>query len=266
MALATYTSLGFLLINNTTQPGRYAFCLPTLPATGDATTFTFTGTGLRPATVRIALTAGDPRAASLTEQQIANEVQTRTIAAVTVVNGLAANTVTASALATDAVAEIQSGLATPTNITAGTITTATNVTNVNGIAANVITASALATDAVAEIQSGLATPTNITAGTITTATNVTNVNGLAANVITATAIAANAITAAKIATDAIGAAQLAAGAVTEIVNAVVEAEIDALETYNRTTNTAATITGPTSGVTTLTITTDAAYLPIKSIS
>jgi hypothetical protein len=37
-------------------------------------------------------------------------VQTRTIAAVTVVNGLAANTVTASALATDAVSEIADGI------------------------------------------------------------------------------------------------------------------------------------------------------------
>jgi len=53
---------------------------------------------------------------------------------------------------------------------------------------------------------------------------------------------------------------------TAIAHAVVEAEIDALETYNRTSNTAATITGPTNGATTLTITTDAAYEPIKSIS
>jgi hypothetical protein len=53
---------------------------------------------------------------------------------------------------------------------------------------------------------------------------------------------------------------------TAIANAVVEAEIDALETYDRTTNTAATITGPTSGANTLTITTDASYLPIKSIT
>jgi hypothetical protein len=51
-----------------------------------------------------------------------------------------------------------------------------------------------------------------------------------------------------------------------IANAVVEAEIDALETYNRTSNTAATITGPTSGAVTLTIATDAAYEPIKSIT
>lgn len=43
-----------------------------------------------------------------TASDIADEVETRTIAAVTVVNGLAANTVTAAALATDAVTEIVS--------------------------------------------------------------------------------------------------------------------------------------------------------------
>ena len=53
---------------------------------------------------------------------------------------------------------------------------------------------------------------------------------------------------------------------TDIANAVVEAEIDALETYNRSSNTAATITGPINGATTLTITTDASYQPIKSIA
>lgn len=47
-----------------------------------------------------------------TAAEIADEVETRTIAAVAVVNGLAANTVTAAALAADAVAEIQSGLST----------------------------------------------------------------------------------------------------------------------------------------------------------
>lgn len=49
-----------------------------------------------------------------TASEIADEVETRTIAAVTMVNGLAANTVNASALASDAVTEIQSGLSTLT--------------------------------------------------------------------------------------------------------------------------------------------------------
>lgn len=71
------------------------------------------------------------------------------VASVTIVNGLAANVITATSIAADAitaakiatdaidadaiaasaVTEIQSGLATPTNITAGTITTVTNLTN-----------------------------------------------------------------------------------------------------------------------------------------
>lgn len=51
----------------------------------------------------------------------------------------------------------------------------------------------------------------------------------------------------------------------DIADAVVEGELDVLETYDRTTNTAATFTGP-SGVRTLTIGTDAAYEPIASIS
>lgn len=74
---------------------------------------------------------------------------TGTATNVTTVNGLASGVITATSiasnaitaakiatdaigaaqLASDAVAEIQSGLATPTNITAGTITTVTNLTN-----------------------------------------------------------------------------------------------------------------------------------------
>lgn len=52
-------------------------------------------------------------------------------------------------------------VASTTNITAGTITTATNVTTVNGLAANVITAAATAADFTTEIQSGLATSANL---------------------------------------------------------------------------------------------------------
>ena len=92
-------------------------------------------------------------------------------------------------------------LATPTNITAGTITTATNVTTVNGLASGVITATSIAADAI--------TAAKIADGAIDAAT-------FAAGAINAAAIAANAITAANVATDAIGAAQLALDAVTEI--------------------------------------------------
>lgn len=78
-------------------------------------------------------------------------------------------------------------------------------------------------------------------------------------------LGSNAITSASIAADAIGASELATDAVTEIANAVVEAEITALKSYDRSANTTATITGPTSGTTSLTVTTDASYEPIKTL-
>jgi len=119
----------------------------------------------------------------------------------------AAGAIDAAAIATDAigsaeisaaaVTKIQSGLATPTNITA-----ATGIT-VSSIGANVITASALATDAVNEIQSGLATPTNITAitgnitgnlsGSVGSVTDAVTVGTISPDVITASALDASAV-------------------------------------------------------------------------
>jgi len=69
---------------------------------------------------------------------------------------------------------VPSSIASPTNITAGTITTVTNLTNAAGAGDLTSTMKASVTAAVptvAAIQSGLATPTNITAGTITSVTN-----------------------------------------------------------------------------------------------
>lgn len=51
----------------------------------------------------------------------------------------------------------------------------------------------------------------------------------------------------------------------DIADAVVEAELDTVATYSRTSNTAVSLTGP-SGTRALTIVTDAAYEPIESIS
>jgi Na+-transporting NADH:ubiquinone oxidoreductase subunit NqrC len=130
---------------------------------------------------------------------------------------MVADVLNASALAADAVAEIQSGLATPTNITA-----ATGIT-VSSIEANVVTASALAADAVAEIADGIwdeATSGHTTGGTyggrIVRATNsntevqITGSNHIAADVhefqagvITAGDFAANSITASALAADAV---------------------------------------------------------------
>jgi hypothetical protein len=62
---------------------------------------------------------------------------------------------TAAGVKADAVTKIQNGLATPTNITAGTITTVTNLTNLPTIPNDWITAAGLKTDAVDEIADGV---------------------------------------------------------------------------------------------------------------
>jgi hypothetical protein len=70
------------------------------------------------------------------------------------VGSVAANGITATSIATDAingnavkadaVTKIQNGLASPTNITAGTITTVTNLTNLPAITAGWLTATGIA--------------------------------------------------------------------------------------------------------------------------
>lgn len=76
---------------------------------------------------------------------------------------IATDAIDADAIKADAITEIQAGLATPTNITAGTITTVTNLTNLPTMPADWVTASGLKADAVTEIQSGLALEATLTA-------------------------------------------------------------------------------------------------------
>lgn len=149
-------------------------------------------------------------------------------------------------------------LASTTNITAGTITTATNVTTVNGLAAGVITAASIAADAITDakvasdvtiasvtgavgsvtgnvggniagdvlgdvlnVGSGAIVATSFAAGAIDAAAianGALDAATFAANAITSTVIADGAITAAKIATGAIDADALAADAVDEILD------------------------------------------------
>jgi CBS domain-containing protein len=146
---------------------------------------------------------------------------------------------------------LHSSVASPTNITAGTITTATNVTTVNGLAAGVITAAAIADGAIdaATFAAGAITATVIADGAIDAATfaanaitdavvaadvtiasvtgavgsvtgavgSVTgNVGGSVASVTAGVTLADDAITAAKIAANAIGASELAADVITDI--------------------------------------------------
>lgn len=98
-----------------------------------------------------------------------------TVTAVTTVNGLAANTVNASALAADAVTEIQTGLPTAISIADEVQTrTIAAVTTVNGLAVNSVNASALATDAVNEIADGILNR-DMSAGTDSGSTTVRTV-------------------------------------------------------------------------------------------
>ena len=76
---------------------------------------------------------------------------------------LANDSVTAAALKADAITEIQNGLATPTNITAGTITTVTNLTNLPAVTTDWLTAAGVKADAVTKIQTGLALEATLTA-------------------------------------------------------------------------------------------------------
>ncbi len=112
---------------------------------------------------------------AITDAKVASDV---TIASVTGAVGsiasggisassFAAGAIDATAIATDAigsneisaaaVTKIQNGLATPTNITAGTITTVTNLTNLPAITSNWLTATGLDSTAVNEIADGVLT-------------------------------------------------------------------------------------------------------------
>lgn len=124
--------------------------------------------------------------------------------------------ITAAAIKDDAVTKIQNGLATPTNITAGTITTVTNLTNLPAVTNDWLTAAGVKADAVTKIQNGLATPTNITAGTITTATNVTNLPAMSADWISAAGVSDAAVT--KIQNGLATPTNITAGTITTVTN------------------------------------------------
>lgn len=127
-----------------------------------------------------------------------------------IASGFAADSVNAAALATDAVAEIQSGLATSANQTTilnrlpAALVSGRMDASVGAMIADVLTASALASDAVAEIQSGL--------GTAAAQTNI--LNRLPASLVGGRIDAS----VGAVVTDALTAAALAADAVVEIQN------------------------------------------------
>lgn len=104
-------------------------------------------------------------------------------------------------------------LATVSNITGGTITTATNVTTVNGLAAGVITAASIAADAITDAK----VASDVTIASVTGA-----VGSVATGGISAASFAAGAIDAAAIANGAIDAATFAADVDAEILSYIVD--------------------------------------------
>jgi hypothetical protein len=134
-----------------------------------------TATGARAFNGLVQIEAQDPNVL-LATASAASDIQARLPAALVFgridasVGSMAANTLTASALATDAVSEIQSGLATASGVSAvetdtqdiqsrlpAALVSGRIDASIGAMAANTMTASALATDAVTEIVSGVAT-------------------------------------------------------------------------------------------------------------
>lgn len=154
--------------------------------------------------------------------EIADEVQTRTIAAVTVVNGLAANVITAAATAGDFTTEIQAGLATSAALaTVDTVVDAIKVTTDKLDTTVEVTSDAtyiFTVDALANGPSGSGSSPSAIADEVQTRTiaAVTLVNGLAANVITAAATAADFTT------------EIQAGLATSAALATVDGIVDAI--------------------------------------
>jgi hypothetical protein len=134
-------------------------------------------------------------------------------------------------------ADAAPGPASPTNITAGTITTATNVTTVNGLAANVITAAATAGDFGTEIGTAVwATATRV----LTASTNLGDLDDAVLAILgtPVTSIAAD-IAAIEAQTDDIGAAGVGLTAIpwNAAWDAEVQSEVaDALAVYDPPTN------------------------------
>ena len=139
------------------NPYKWAVTLPSLTA-GQRVDMYITGT------IGTIATAGIVASAQADTTLLSDGVAVASIAngAITA-DAIAADAIDADALKTDAITKIQNGLATPTNITAGTITTVTNLTNLPAVSTDWLTAAGVKADAVTKIQSGLALEATLTA-------------------------------------------------------------------------------------------------------
>jgi hypothetical protein len=117
--------------------GSYKYAMSQADTNGNNISFIFTGTGAIPVAVNIVTTAADPTDAADFGLTNLDAAITSRMASYTQPTGFLAATFPGTVAST-------------TNITAGTITTATNVTTVNGLAAGVITAASIAADAITD--------------------------------------------------------------------------------------------------------------------
>jgi hypothetical protein len=104
---------------------------------GNDISLIFTGTGAMPVVINFVTTAADPTSATSFGLTNLDAAVTSRMATYTQPTGFLAAT-------------FPTTVASTTNITAGTVTTATNVTTVNGLAAGVITAASIAADAITD--------------------------------------------------------------------------------------------------------------------
>lgn len=169
-----WSSGGFVEIDATNSPGLYRLDLPNAAVdTSGFATITLKGTALVMAPVRVDCRPV-PRVtlADTVTTYTGNTPQTGDSFARIGSAGAGLTAVGDTRLANlDAAVSTR---ATPTNITAGTLTTVTNLTNLPTAPTDWLTAAAVKADAVTKVQNGLATPTNITSATGVTLAAVTH--------------------------------------------------------------------------------------------
>lgn len=195
------------------------FGITALPATACTTNASLitSGTG----TAQLSVTSGLVTLAAVTHTGAVIPTVTTTTTATNLTNLPAITTdwLTGTGVAASAVTKIQAGLATPTNITAGTITNVTNLTN-----------AATAGDFTATQKASIGTA--VAASAVASVTG--SVGSVASGGITSTSFGAGAITAAAIATDAIDADALATDAVNEIADGLLGRNVSGGSSAGRT--------------------------------
>lgn len=269
--------------------GKYRLDVPNAAWDSGAETVYFAGkatdTDLIFVFPSIGLTAGNPRAATAD----ANVIQWRGTQPNTLTSGrveslvgaIGSGVITATSIASDAitnakvadsaVTKIQSGLATSAALTTVDNEIAVIDGNVDTIlsrvTANVATASALTTvdnevgTILSRVTAAVATAADLATVDSNVDTLVSRVTGSVATAADLATVDANVDTILSRVTDTVATADDVAA----IPAAVVEAELDALASVNRSSNTALSVTGP-EGARSMTLTTDDTYEPIASIS